>query len=450
VDTASYANVRRFLNEGRLPPPDAVRIEELINYFRYEYASPKGETPFGVTTEIANCPWNPDNLLVLVGLAGREIDMREGPARNLVFLIDSSGSMDEPDKMPLLKASMRLLINRLTARDRVGIVVYAGASGVALESIPGDRKARIHSVLASLQPDGSTNGGAGIQAAYRMARDHFIKGGVNRVILATDGDFNVGITNQGDLLRMIERERESGVSLSVLGFGTGNLKDSTMEKLADTGNGNYSYIDTLHEGRKVLVSEAGGTLVTIAKDVKLQVEFNPRAVAEYRLIGYENRLLDAADFNDDRKDAGEIGAGHMVTALYEVVRFGKGGDGGRTVDPLKYQRPRDTSVSNDAELMNLKLRYKDPEGDRSRLVEVPVPNRPGSIGANIGFASAVAQFGMLLRGAPDRGDSSFEHVLTLARRFRGDDPHGYRAEFIRLVELAESLSPEVTETKKHD
>ena len=322
VDTASYANMRRFLNTGEMPPAGAIRIEEMINYFRFDYPKPAGDAPFSITTELAVCPWNTKHRLALIGLQGREIPEDDASPRNLVFLIDVSGSMMPPDKLALVRTAMRMLTDVLTARDRVAIVVYAGASGLVLPSTPGDQKATVHRAIAELEAGGSTNGGEGITLAYRIAKEHFIKGGVNRVVLATDGDFNVGVTSQDELVRLIEEQRASGVFLSVLGVGTGNVKDSMMEKLADKGNGNYAYLDSLHEARKVLVREAGSTLVTIAKDVKIQVEFNPAAVSAYRLIGYENRMLKNEDFNDDKKDAGEIGAGHSVTALYEIVPAG--------------------------------------------------------------------------------------------------------------------------------
>jgi Ca-activated chloride channel family protein len=336
VDTASYANVRRFLADGELPPAGAVRTEELINYFRFAYPQPSGHDPFSVTTELSACPWNPKHRLALIGLQGRSLDERDPAPRNLVFLLDVSGSMMPADKLPLVRTAMGMLTDILTERDRVAIVVYAGASGLVLPSTSGDQKERIRQALAELEAGGSTNGADGIQLAYQVARKNFIRGGVNRVVLATDGDFNVGITSQSELVRLIERERAGGVFLSVLGVGTGNVKDSTMELLADKGNGNYSYLDSVHEARKVLVSEAGGTLETIAKDVKIQVEFNPREVAGYRLVGYENRLLKNEDFNDVTKDAGEIGAGHSVTALYEIVPVGEKVDAA-DVDPLKYQ-----------------------------------------------------------------------------------------------------------------
>jgi Ca-activated chloride channel homolog len=447
VDTASYANVRRFLNGGSLPPRDAVRIEELINYFHFEYPSPASGLPFSVTTELSACPWNPEHRLALVGLQTRPLDMDSVPARNLVFLLDVSGSMASSDKLPLVRTAMRMLVDTLTARDRIAIVVYAGASGIVLPSTSGVHKERIHEAIARLEAGGSTNGGAGITLAYQVAQEQFVKGGINRVILATDGDFNVGVTNQGDLTRLIEEKRASGIFLSVLGVGTGNTKDSTMEKLADRGNGNYAYLDSLHEARRVLVHEAGATLVTVAKDVKIQVEFNPVNVAAYRLIGYENRLLRNQDFNDDRKDAGEIGAGHAVTALYEVVPVGAEVNV-PGVDPLKYQRVSTSApgVARD-ELMTVKLRYKAPDADESRLITVPVKNRTTEMSANVGFAAAVAEFGMLLRQSEHRGSSTHADAAALARRFRGGDPDGYRSEFVRLVELAEALT---RQTRRED
>ena len=439
VDTASYANVRRFITDGMLPPAGAIRIEELVNYFRFDYPQPSANEPFSITTELTPCPWNPRHRLALIGLQGRELKNREPSPRNLVFLIDVSGSMMPPDKLPLVRTAMRMLTDVLTERDRVAIVVYAGASGLVLRSTTGEHKDRIHQALAQLEAGGSTNGASGIRLAYQVARENFIVGGVNRVILATDGDFNVGVTNQSELVSLIERERESGVFLSVLGVGTGNLKDSTMEKLADKGNGNYSYLDTVHEARKVLVREAGATLDTIAKDVKIQVEFNPRAVFAYRLIGYENRLLKNEDFNDDKKDAGEIGAGHSVTALYEVVPVGVT-VATSDVDPLKYQREtRPTRAAASGELLTVKVRYKAPDGDTSQLLTRVVMNKPASMSANVGFASAVAEFGMVLRGSPDSGDASVQAAVARARRFRGSDNEGYRSEFIVLAERASLL-----------
>jgi Ca-activated chloride channel family protein len=444
VDTASYSNVRRFLNEGTLPPEQAVRIEELINYFKFDYPQPKGKEPFSITTEVAESPWHDKHRLVLIGLKGREIAENRTPRRNLVFLIDVSGSMADRDKLPLVQHGLRMLAGTLNTGDRVAIVVYAGASGVVLESTPGDRKERIDRAIANLHAGGSTNGGAGITLAYKLARESFITGGVNRVILATDGDFNVGVTDQKELERLIERERESGVFLSVLGVGTGNINDAFMELLADKGNGNYSYLDTMHEAHRVLVKEAGSTFVTIAKDVKIQVEFNPKLVDGYRLIGYENRMLRDQDFNDDRKDAGEIGAGHSVTAIYEIVPAGVGVDRPR-VDPLKYSTaPQAAAASSpgrfDNELLTVKLRYKAPDGDVSDLTSASVTNRVSPMSANLGFASAVAEAGMLLRGSQLAKNASYPAAIARARQFRGEDPDGYRAEFARLMELAATLS----------
>lgn len=439
VDTASYANVRRYLNAGTLPPPDAVRIEELINYFRFDYAQPAKDVPFAVTTELAVCPWNTKHRLALVGLQSRALDLDKVPARNLVFLLDVSGSMSSPDKLPLVRTAMRMLVDTLTGRDTIAIVVYAGASGVVLPPTSGAHKETIHAAIARLEAGGSTNGAAGITLAYQVAQANFVKGGINRVILATDGDFNVGVTNQGDLTRLIEEKRSGGIFLSVLGVGTGNVKDSTMEKLADRGNGNYAYLDTLHEARKVLVHEGGATLVTVAKDVKIQVEFNPAHVAAYRLVGYENRMLKNEDFNNDKKDAGEIGAGHTVTALYELIPPGEDRDL-PDVDPLKYQRPTAPAAgARSDEVMTVKLRYKAPDADDSRLITVAIKNRLAESSPNIGFAAAVAEFGMLLRNSESRGTASHADAAALARRFRGTDPDGYRAEFIKLVELAGSL-----------
>ena len=440
VDTASYANMRRFLTDGMLPPADAVRIEELINYFRYDYPEPTGDVPFSVTTQLAECPWNPRHRLALIGLRGRRIDDKNIPARNLVFLLDVSGSMASSDKLPLVRKAMQMLTDVLSDRDRVSIVVYAGSSGLVLPPTRGDDRERIHRALAELEAGGSTNGGQGVQLAYRIAREQFIRVGINRVILATDGDFNVGVTGPGELQRLIERERESGVFLSVLGVGTGNLKDSTMEMLADKGNGNYAYLDSLHEARRVLVREAGSTLVTIAKDVKLQIEFNPAQVEGYRLIGYENRLLRNEDFNDDTKDAGEIGAGHTVTALYEIIPAGLPVDAS-AVDPLKYQTPltaNPSSASN--ELLTVKLRYKEPTADESKLISRAIANTPRSMSDTLGFASAVAEVGMLLRASKHAPSASFDSAIARARRFRGADPDGYRAEFVKLAELAASLT----------
>ncbi len=437
VDAASYSNVRRFINSGSLPPEDAVRIEEMINYFSYDYLQPANDQPFSVNTEISSCPWNSGHRLVHIGLKGQDIELENMPASNLVFLLDVSGSMNMQNKLPLLKASFRLLVDQLRPEDRVAIAVYAGSAGLVLKSTPGDQKERILNAIERLQAGGSTAGGAGIILAYNEAQNNFIKGGNNRVILATDGDFNVGVSSDGELVRMIEEKREKGVFLTVLGFGTGNIKDSKMEKLADRGNGNYSYIDNIQEARKVLVSEIGGTLFTIAKDVKIQVEFNPARVQSYRLVGYENRLLNREDFEDDTKDAGEIGAGHTVTALYEIVP--------RDIDKvlndddgLKYQNVNiDSEALGSPELMTLKLRYKQPDGDKSKLITSPIIDNGRALSKtsdNFRFSSAVAQFGMLLRDSKFKSDATFSNTLKLAKSSKGNDPMGYRAEFIRLVE----------------
>lgn len=441
VDTGAYANVRRFLNEGRLPPQDAVRVEEMINYFDYDYAVPASrETPFKVSTEVAAAPWNSQALLMRIGIKGFEIQHEERPSANLVFLIDVSGSMDSPDKLPLLKNAFRLLTEQLTARDRVSMVVYAGSSGVVLEPTPGDQKHRIQEALARLAAGGSTNGASGIERAYQLAHQTFVKGGINRVVLATDGDFNVGTVDFESLVDMAERERGTGVELTTLGFGTGNYNDQLMERLADAGNGNYAYIDTLSEARKVLVSELSSTLFTIAKDVKIQVEFNPTAVLEYRLIGYENRMLAREDFNNDKVDAGEIGAGHRVTALYEVVPVGAKG----RIDPLRYGAKPDIA-SEKGELANVRLRYKKPDSDTSQLLEYPIRKdavvAAGKLSPDFRFAASVAAFGQLLRGGKYLGNFSYGDVTTLAKGALAQDREGYRREFVSLVELARSLTP---------
>ncbi len=442
VDTASYSNVRRFLTDGSLPPRGAVRIEELINYFHYEYPQPVDGAPFSVTTEVAACPWQPEHQLMRVGLQGKTLPQDAIPPRNLVFLVDVSGSMNDPRKLPLLKSAFRMLVDQLRPEDHVAIAVYAGASGLALPPTSGADKQQILGALDSLEAGGSTNGAEGIELAYRTARTQFRNGGVNRVILATDGDFNVGTTSQDALVQLIERERQSGVFLTVLGFGTGNTKDSTMEMLADKGNGNYAYIDTIGEARKVLVEQAGATLVTIAKDVKIQVEFNPNYVRSYRLIGYENRILRAEDFNDDRKDAGEIGAGHSVTALYELVPNGVASPAG-DVDPLKYQAgAAPTNAAGTDELLTIKLRYKAPDADDSRLLSTVVRKsdvRLDGGSADLRFASSVAAFGMILRGSEHKGTATYALARQLAERGLGGDPQGHRREFLTLVDAAARL-----------
>lgn len=441
VDTASFANVRRFINSGTKPYADAVRIEELINYFTYDYPEPAGDAPFSFTTEIARAPWNEDNRLVHVGLKGRSVTFEEQKNHNLVFLLDVSGSMNSDHKLPLLKKAFTMLVDELSADDRVAIVVYAGAAGLVLESTPGNRKGEILDALNNLNAGGSTAGGAGIQLAYKTALDYFKSGGNNRIILATDGDFNVGASSDSELDRMIEEKRKSGVFLTVLGFGSGNYKDSKMESLADKGNGNYAYIDSIMEAQKVLVHEIGGTLTAIAKDVKIQIEFNPAKVKSYRLIGYENRVMRAEDFADDTKDAGELGSGHTVTALYEIVPA----DGQSSGEPLKYQSSavtEEAALSND--VMTLKFRYKQPEGDTSQLIEVPVQadgweaSYTGT-SANFRFSAAVAAWGMLLRDSQYKGNFSFNRILDLAGGALGDDLYGYRRAFLDLVEKSRSL-----------
>jgi Ca-activated chloride channel family protein len=442
VDTASYANVRRFLNAGRMPPANAVRVEELVNYFHFDYPEATQGAPFGVTTEVAACPWDTRHRLALIGLQAKRIAPGKVPPRNLVFLLDVSGSMSPPQRLPLVQAAMKMLVDHLREQDRVAIVTYAGTSGVALPSTSGDQHAAILDSIESLRAGGSTNGAAGIQLAYQIARRNFVAGGVNRVILATDGDFNVGVTSLDALTKVIEIERTSGVYLSVLGVGDDNLKDATMERLADKGNGNYSYLDSLSEAQRVLVSEADATIVTVAKDVKIQVEFNPAAVGAYRLVGYEDRRLKARDFNDDTKDAGELGAGHTVTALYEIVPPGEDVNTGG-VDPLKYQRPAERAPARVAvpssELMTVKVRYKKPDGSASALVTVAVSGHDTSSPRNLGFAAAVAEFGMLLRDSPYKGEAAWQNVVSLVQRHRGADGDGYRAEFSRLVDLAAAL-----------
>lgn len=449
VDTASYANVRRFLVQGQRPPRDAVRIEEMVNYFAYEYETPKDEKPFATSMEVASAPWNPQHRLVRIGLKGREVPESERPAMNLVFLLDVSGSMNEPNKLPLVKQSMRLLVERLKPCDRVAIVTYAGASGLALPSTPGSQKKDILEALDALQPGGSTNGAMGIQLAYDIAKANFIKDGANRVVLCTDGDFNVGVTSQGDLIRLIGDKAKSGVFLSVLGFGMGNYKDDMLQKLADKGNGNYGYVDNDAEAKKLLVEQLSGTLVTIAKDVKVQVEFNPALVKSYRLIGYEKRLLQTADFNNDKIDAGEIGAGHTVTALYEIVPVGEESSGDApAVDALKYQPVKQagaakTEVAASGEMLTLKIRYKEPTGEESRKLEFPLVDtgrKFSEASQDFKFAASVAGFGMVLRDSPHKGTASFDSVLDWAEAGLGKDAGGHRHEFLDLVKKAKDIN----------
>ncbi len=445
VDAAAYSNIRRIINEGKLPPHGAVRIEEMINYFSYQYPQPKNDVPFTVNTEMSSCPWNKDHKLVMIGLQGKKIPIENIPASNLTFLIDVSGSMNSPEKLPLVKASLKLLVDQLRPIDKVAIVVYAGSVGVVLRSTSGDKKSTIKDAIERLAAGGSTAGGEGIQLAYKTASENFLKGGNNRVILCTDGDFNVGVSSDEELVRLIEKERESGVFLSVLGFGVGNYQDSKMQKLADKGNGNHAYIDGIGEAKKVFVKEFGGTLFTIAKDVKLQVEFNPAKVQGYRLIGYEKRVMAKEDFNDDKKDAGDMGSGHTVTALYEIIPVGVKAKEFSTVDDLKYQQttPAVLNEQYNDETMTVKLRYKEPDGNTSKLLEFPLLDKNVAINKtsdNFKFAVAVTQFGMLLRDSKYKGVSNFEDIMSLAKEAIGEDKEGYRKEFIQIVENASLLS----------
>jgi len=439
VDAASYSNMRRFINNGQLPPKDAVRIEEMINYFNYDYKNPSGSDPFSINTEVAVAPWNKDHLIAHVGLQGKKIELENLPASNIVFLLDVSGSMSSPNKLPLLKSAFKLLVNELRPQDKVSIVVYAGAAGMVLKPTDGNDKKKIMDALDKLEAGGSTAGGAGIELAYRTAKANFVEGGNNRVILATDGDFNVGASSNAAMERLIEERRNEGVFLTVLGFGMGNYKDSKMEILADKGNGNYAYIDTMKEAKKVLVNEFGGTMFTIAKDVKIQVEFNPAVVQGYRLIGYENRLLNDEDFNDDKKDAGELGSGHTVTALYEIIPVGVESEFLKDIDPLKYQNDNQQVTTATDELLTVKFRYKEPDGDKSKLITEVVDNEIGESSNNLNWSMAVAGFGMLLRDSEYKNDLSYTEVLQMAKSSKGKDAFGYRKEFIELVDLAMNM-----------
>ncbi|MEP7258930.1 MAG: VWA domain-containing protein, partial [Flavitalea sp.] len=444
VDEASYSNVRRYLLNGSLPPAGAVRIEEMINYFDYDYPQPKNDDPFSVNTEISDCPWSPQHRLVHIGLQGKEIPLQNLPSSNLVFLIDVSGSMEDMNKLPLVKASMKMLVDQLREKDKVAIVVYSGNAGLVLPSTGGDNKVKIREAIDNLEAGGSTAGGAGISLAYKTARENFISGGNNRIILATDGDFNVGASSDDDLIQLVEKERKSGVFLSVLGYGMGNYKDNKMQQIADKGNGNHSYIDNINEAKKVLVNEFGSTLFTIAKDVKVQVEFNPAKVQSYRLVGYENRVMAAEDFNDDKKDAGELGSGHTVTALYEIIPVGVKNEFSTSVDPLKYQSKGDKAptIYLGDEIMTIKLRYKTPEGDISKLIVHPVSDRQvplSQVSDNFRFSAAVASFGLLLRNSEFKQQASFEQSLSLAKSAKGKDVNGYRQEFIQLVGAANAM-----------
>ena len=445
VDAASYSNMRRFINNGQQPPIDAVRIEEMVNYFNYEYPQPKDDHPFTVITEISECPWQEGHRLLHVGMQGKEIPTENLPASNLVFLIDVSGSMSAANKLPLLQTSFKMLTDQLRPQDKVALVVYAGAAGLVLPPTAGNKKQQIKAAIDQLQAGGSTAGGAGIQLAYNTARENFVEGGNNRVILATDGDFNVGPSSDSELVKMIEKERESGVFLTVLGFGTGNYKDNKMQELANKGNGNHGYIDNIREAQKVLVNEFGETMFTIAKDVKIQIEFNPANVKAYRLIGYENRMLEKEDFNDDKKDAGELGAGHTVTALYEIIPAGVESPHIAGVDKLKYQKVTEVKPKGDFsdELMTIKLRYKKPDGLKSILMESPVLDRHTKINQSSGnfrWSASVAQFGMLLRNSEYKGNANYADAIRLAEKAKGPDLNGYRKEMIEMMRVMKSIA----------
>jgi Ca-activated chloride channel family protein len=437
VDTASYANVRRFVDQGTRPPRDAVRIEELVNYFPYAYATPRGDDPIAIDTEVVACPWNAGNVLVRIGLRTKPIPAQDVPPRNLVFLLDVSGSMDHPAKLPLLQRAMTLLVDQLREQDRVSIVVYAGAAGQVLAPTPGTRRHEIRQAISDIEPGGSTNGAGGIRLAYDLASGAFIEGGINRVILATDGDFNVGVSSDGELARLIEKERESGIALSVLGFGMGNYKDDKLELLADRGNGNYAYIDSIHEARKVLVEEAGSTLTTVAKDVKLQVELNPARVARYRLVGYENRRLADRDFEDDAKDAGDMGAGHRVTAIYEIEPA-SAAVAKRDAPKLRYQGDRaPAAAATSDEWLTVKVRWKPPTQKRSRVMEAHVRGAARALEAasvDTRFAVAVTELGLVLRESEHKGRADLRHARALAKGALGKDRGGHRAAFVDLVD----------------
>ena len=443
VDAASYSNMRRYINKGELPPADAIRTEELINYFSYDYPQPTGNDPVKITTEVGACPWNVKHRLVRIGLKAKEIPTDKLPVSNLVFLIDVSGSMYGPQRLGLVQSSLKLLVNNLRDEDKVAIVVYSGSAGEKLPSTSGSDKQKIREAIDELTAGGSTAGGAGIKLAYKIAKQNFVKGGNNRIILCTDGDFNVGVSSDEGLEKLIEQERKSGVFLTVLGYGMGNYKDSKMQVLAEKGNGNHAYIDNLQEANRVLVNEFGATMHTVAKDVKLQIEFNPSQVQAYRLIGYESRLLKDEDFNNDAKDAGEMGAGHTVTAFYEVVPAGVKSDFTGKVDDLKYQKTKPTpaATNNSKELLTVKLRYKAPDGNTSKKIEQPlIDDNKEKVSSDFRFASAVAMFGQLLRDSDFKGDATYDKVISLAKTSLDNDEKGYRREFIRLAETAEGLA----------
>lgn len=443
VDAASYSNMRRYLNRGELPPADAIRTEELVNYFSYNYAQPTGKDPVKITTEAGACPWNEQHRLVRIGLKAKEIPTENLPASNLVFLIDVSGSMYGPQRLGLVQSSLKLLVNNLRDKDRVAIVVYSGSAGEKLPSTSGSDKQKIREAIDELTAGGSTAGGEGIKLAYKIAKKNFIEGGNNRIILCTDGDFNVGVSSNEGLEKLIEQERKSGVFLTVLGYGMGNYKDSKMQTLAEKGNGNHAYIDNVQEANRVLVNEFGATMYTVAKDVKLQIEFNPSQVQAYRLIGYESRLLKDEDFNNDAKDAGEMGAGHTVTAFYEVIPVGVKNDYTGKVDDLKYQKTKPVSVqaNGSKELLTIKLRYKAPDGNVSQKIELPfIDHKENKVSSDFRFAAAVAMFGQLLRDSDFKGDATYDKVISLAKASLDNDEKGYKREFIRLVETTKGLT----------
>lgn len=443
VDAASYSNMRRYLNQGEMPPADAIRTEELVNYFTYNYPQPTGNDPVKITTEVGNCPWEPAHRLVRIGLKAREIPSDHLPASNLVFLIDVSGSMYGATRLDLVISSLKLLVDNLREKDRVAIVTYSGSAGLALPSTQGNDKQKIKEALENLTAGGSTAGGEGIQLAYKIARENFMPNGNNRIILCTDGDFNVGVSSEDGLQKLVEKERKSGVFLTVLAYGMGNYKDNLVQTLAEKGNGNHAYIDNLQEANRVLVNEFGATMHTVAKDVKLQVEFNPSQVQAYRLIGYESRLLEDEDFNNDAKDAGEMGAGHTVTAFYEVIPAGANSNYAGKVDDLKYQKTKETVATSTGskELLTVKLRYKAPDGDVSKKIEQPlIDAKNDNVSPDFRFASAVAMFGQLLRDSEYIGNASYDKVISLAKQGLEYDERGYRREFIRLVESAKGLT----------
>jgi len=448
VDGAGYSNMRRYVNDGYLPPKDAVKLEEMINYFNYNLAEPRGVVPFSITTELGSCPWNSRNKLLQIAIKGKSVAKKNLPANNLVFLLDVSGSMNDTDKLPLLKKGFKMLVNEMRKEDRISIVVYAGASGVVLPPTSGDKKETIMNALDNLSAGGGTAGGEGLMLAYGLAEKNFSKEGNNRIILATDGDFNVGLSGDDALVALIEEKRKKGISISVLGFGTGNLQSSKMEKIADNGNGNFSYIDNVLEAKKVLVTEMGGTLLTIAKDVKLQLEFNPATVSSYRLLGYENRKLATKDFDDDTKDAGDLGSGHTIVALYEIVPNDGSIDSG---NKMKYQTNKITNADRyENDLVTIKFRYKDPKESKSKLITKVVYNRELSTPSeNFNFASSVAEFGLLIRDSKYKADADFDKLIERARNNKGKDYYGYRAEFIRIAEKSQLMKTEFEDLIKN-